>query len=357
VQVAGAGPAAGQGGAAEASPSTTATIPEAVPATGAPPHPESRPAPERLSRAAPPRRGGSGPRHAARTAEPGRAPHVLARRSRAQSRVRWELLRNLIRKDLKVKYKGSTLGFAWSLANPLLMLVVYTFVFQVVFKSGVPRFGIYFLSGMLVWNAFAGSVASACGSVIGNANLVKKVRFPLPVLPLSAVGFAAVHFVLQVLVLFVVVMVLGYPLFGGGLLLLIPAGVVALVFTTGMAMLVSALSVRFKDTPHLIEVALTAWVWLNPMVYAFGKISDKLHEHTWIYLLNPMADVVATFQRAIYVTPTTKQADGTTLKILADPGYLYYLKHLGVAGLISLGVLALGVWVFRKLQADFAEDL
>jgi ABC-2 type transport system permease protein len=311
----------------------------------------------------PARRPGAGPRHSARTAgpgsvEPGRSPGALNRRSRAQGRVRWELLRNLIRKDLKVKYKGSTLGFAWSLANPLLLLVVYTFVFQVVFKSGVPRFGVYFLAGMLVWNAFAGSVASACGSVIGNANLVKKVRFPLPVLPLSAVGFAAVHFVLQLLVLFAVVLALGYPLFGGGLVLLIPAGAVALVFTTGMSMLVSALSVRFKDTPHLIEVALMAWVWLNPMVYAFGLIQSRLHEYTWIYLLNPMAVVVATFQRAIYVKDVSiSRADGTSEHVLADPGYLFYLKHLGIAGLISLAVLAFGTWVFRKLQADFAEDL
>nr|WP_307874590.1 ABC transporter permease [Frankia nepalensis] len=300
-------------------------------------------------RTPPPRRPGSGPRHA--------ADGPLARRSRAQSRVRWELLASLIRKDLKVKYKGSTLGFAWSLANPLLLLVVYTFVFQVVFKSGVPRFGIYFLAGLLVWNAFAHSVATACGSVVGNANLVKKVRFPLPVLPLSAVGFAAVHFVLQLLVLVVLIAALGYPLLGGGLLLLVPAGAVALVFTIGMAMLVSALSVRFKDTPHLVEVALMGWMWLNPMVYAFGMIQDRLQEYTWLYLLNPMAIVVATFQRALYIDATTTKADGSTLRILADPGYAFYLEHLAAAGAVSLAVLGLGIWVFRKLQADFAEDL
>lgn len=282
---------------------------------------------------------------------------VLARRTRAQTRVRWELLRNLIRKDIKVKYKGSTLGFAWSLANPLLLLVVYTFVFQVVFRSGVPRFGIYFLSGLLVWNAFSGSVSAACGSVVGNANLVKKVRFPLPVLPLSAVGFAAVHFVLQLLVLFALILALGYPLVGPQLLLLIPAGAVALLFTVAMAMLVSAVSVRFKDTPHLVEVALMGWIWLNPLVYAFGMIRDQLGEYTWVYLLNPMAAVVCTFQRAIYVDYSAVRADGTTLQILADPGYAFYLRHLGIAALMSLALLGFGIWVFRKLQADFAEDL
>ena len=288
----------------------------------------------------------------------GAAAGDLGRRSRAQTRVRWELLRNLIRKDLKVKYKGSTLGFAWSLANPLLLLVVYTFVFQIVLKTGVPRFGVYLMSGLLVWNAFSSSVSMACVSVVANANLVKKVRFPLAVLPLSAVGFAAVHFVLQLLVLFVVILALGYSLIGPQLLLLLPAGLVAIVFTLALSMFVSAVNVRYRDTQHLLEVALLAWFWLNPMVYPFGLIRQQLHEWTWIYLLNPMAAVVATFQRAIYGDfqgPT--RADGTRQEILADPGYVYYLEHLAVAGAISLVLLWVGVRVFRGMRADFAEDL
>jgi ABC-2 type transport system permease protein len=299
---------------------------------------------------------------AADAAQPGSAPlaadpHRLARRSRAQTRVRWELLRNLVRKDLKVKYKGSTLGFAWSLANPLLLLAVYTFVFQVVMKTGIPRFGVYLMSGLLVWNAFSGSVSTACGSVVGNANLVKKVRFPLPVLPLSAVGFAAVHFLLQLLVLFVVILGLGYGLSGPALLLLLPAGAVAILFTIALSMLVSALNVRYRDTQHLLEVALLAWFWLNPMVYAFGLIRQQLHAWTWVYLINPMASVVATFQRAVYGTAYTTRPDGSRLEILADPGYAFYLEHLAVAGAISLALLWFGMRVFRRMQADFAEDL
>jgi ABC-2 type transport system permease protein len=282
----------------------------------------------------------------------------LRRRSRAQTRVRWELLRNLIRKDLKVKYKGSTLGFAWSLANPLLLLVVYTFVFQVVLKSNVPRFGIYLLSGLLIWNAFAGSVSMACVSVVGNANLVKKVRFPLAVLPLSAVGFAAVHFVLQLLVLFVVILGLGYSLVGAQLLLLIPAGAVAIVFTIALSMFVAAVNVRYRDTQHLLEVALLAWFWLNPMVYPFGLIRAELGSLTWIYLLNPMSVVVTTFQRAIYGQfEGSNPQNGVKNEILADPGYAFYLEHLAIAGAISLVLLWVGVRVFNKMRADFAEDL
>ena len=106
-------------------------------------------------------------------------------RSRAQGRVRWELLVGLVRKDLKVKYQGSVLGFLWSLANPLLLLVVYTFVFQVVLKSGIPQFGFYLLSGLLVWNMFAGAVGTSTAAVVGNVGAGEEG-------PLPAVGAAAV---------------------------------------------------------------------------------------------------------------------------------------------------------------------
>src|ERR671933_789914 len=96
---------------------------------------------------------------------------TLERRTRAQTRLRWELLRNLVRKDLKVKYKGSSLGFAWSLANPLLLLAVYYVVFQLILPGRIPSFAIYLMSGLLIWNAFASGVSGACFSVVGNANL------------------------------------------------------------------------------------------------------------------------------------------------------------------------------------------
>jgi ABC-2 type transport system permease protein len=121
-------------------------------------------------------------------------------------------------------------------------------------------------------------------------------------------------------------------------------------------MLVSAVNVRYRDTEHLLEVALLAWFWLNPMVYPFGLIRAQLAEWTWVYLLNPMAIVVATFQRAIYNQPVTIR-DGTRIEILADPGYLFYLEHLAIAGAISLALLWVGVAVFRRMRADFAEDL
>ena len=275
-------------------------------------------------------------------------------RARAQRRVRWELLTGLIGKDLKVKYQGSVLGFVWSLANPLVLLVVYTFVFQVVLKSGIPRFGFYLLSGLLIWNAFSGAVAMATDSVVGNSGLVKKVHFPLGVLPLTAIGFNGVHYVLQMVVLTAAMSVSGDTGFlGPNLVLLIPAILVALTVTAGLAFLVAALNVRYRDTKHLVEVVLMAGFWVSPIVYSVQlvKHSGFMLRHHWIYevyLLNPMTAAVTASQRALYSDAADR---------LASRGLPFYLEHLGLSMLLSLALLALGLLVYRRMSADFAEEL
>jgi ABC-2 type transport system permease protein len=276
-------------------------------------------------------------------------------RAAAQSRVRLELLTELVRKDLKVKYKNSTLGFIWSLANPLLYLAVFTLVFTQLLDNGIQAFPVLFMSGFLVWNFFNLTTMSGTGSVVGNANLVRKVRFPRVVLPLSSVGFAGVHFVLQLGVLLALLAVFYRDAFGPQLVLLVPALAVVTVFATAMALLASALNVRFRDVEHLLEVILLAWFWLTPIVYPVTFVRDQLAGSPWLfrlYMANPMAGVVTAMQRAIYVHPVAGGRD-----ILPSGGYGFYLTWLGVAGAIALVLLALGLWTFRRLQADFAEEL
>src|SRR3954463_10306005 len=113
-----------------------------------------------------------------------------------------ELLVGMVRKELKIKYKNSVLGFAWSLLNPILYLVVFYIAFQKILQAGIPSFAIWLLSGLLVWNLFSTGLGGATSSVVGNSALVKKVSFPREILPLAAVGSTLVHFFLQSLVLF-----------------------------------------------------------------------------------------------------------------------------------------------------------
>lgn len=282
-------------------------------------------------------------------------------RAASQSRLRWELLSGLVRKDLKVKYKDSVLGFAWSLANPLLLMAVYYFAFGLVLKSPIPYFVVYLMSGLLVWTFFQGSVLGAVGSVVGNGNLIKKVRFPLTVLPLSAVGFAGVHFGLQMVAFLGVLALVGYHFVGLHLLLLIPAVVVALVFTTGLSVLVSALNVRYRDVQHVIEVTLTAWFWLNPIIYSAGLLRSHISPgNEWVYRLyfcNPLAIVSASFQRAIYAQPYYAAPGAGRTLLLADPGYAFFLQQLGLVLVGSVVLLWVALVVFRRLQGNFAEEL
>lgn len=290
-------------------------------------------------------------------AEPDRA--ALARdRAAAQGRIRWELLSQLVRKDLKVKYQGSALGFVWSLANPLLLLGIYYVIFAVVFDNGIPDFHVYLMAGLLAFSAFSQSVSNASISVVGNAGLVKKVRFPLLVLPLSGIGFAMVQLALQLPVLLVIALISGINFFTPAFLLIVPALALLLVFATALGVLTAALNVRYRDTSHFVEISMLIWFWLNPILYPAYLVKRELDRFDafWAYFLNPVATVVTTFQRAIYQEPFAT-IGGERQLILVDPGYLFYIRNLLIGFAISGLLLLLARRTFRKYQADFAEDL
>jgi ABC-2 type transport system permease protein len=283
-------------------------------------------------------------------------------RAAAQSRVRYELLAELVRKDLKVKYKNSALGFVWSLANPLLYLAVFSLVFGFFLKNNVPQFAVLFMSGFLIWSFFNSATMDATGAVVGNANLVRKVRFPRVVLPLASVGFAGVHLALQLLVFFLFLAPFHPEAFGPQLVLLLPALGVTVAFTVAMSLLVSSLNVRYRDVQHLLEVALLAWFWLTPIVYPVTVVRDELARAgaLWLfklYMANPMTAVVVAAQRAIYVDPVVVGNNHELVQVLPAGGYGFYLQWLSVAAATSGVLVVVGLWTFRRLQADFAEEL
>jgi ABC-2 type transport system permease protein len=289
---------------------------------------------------------------------PGDRAELARSRAAAQGRIRWELLSLLVRKDLKVKYQGSAIGFAWSLANPLILLAIYFVIFTYVFPAGVDDYAVYLMAGLLPFTCFSQGVSGASGSVVASAGLVKKVRFPKLVLPLSAVGFAVVQFVLQISLLLVIVLVTTPSRFGVYTLLIVPAFGLLLLFATALGILVSALNVKWRDTSHFVEIALQVWLWANPILYAAGLVRDVLLPRGiyWVYFLNPMATVVSCFQRAIYGHPYYS-VDGQRKLVLADAGDVFYLRNLAIGFVIAGALLLLARTVFNRLQADFAEDL
>jgi ABC-2 type transport system permease protein len=269
-----------------------------------------------------------------------------------------ELLVGMTRKELKVKYKNSVLGFFWSMLNPALTLVVFYVVFQIFLKSGIPVFAIYLLSGVLVWNLFSTALPGATQSVVINAPLVKKVAFPREVLALASVGAALVHFFLQSIVLLLALLIFRYPVSGHFSLLIVPALLTLLLFVSALGILLSAINVYLRDTQHLLELLLLAWFWMTPIVYQYRLVADRLKGNSWLMFLNPLTAITVSFQRAIYNRVEAKQAVGPPIHILPSTNSLWwYLERLGIVAAISLVLLYVAMTVFSRLEGNFAEEL
>jgi ABC-2 type transport system permease protein len=265
-----------------------------------------------------------------------------------------EVLANLIRKETKVKYKSSVLGVAWSMLNPVLYLVVFYVVFTFFLRSGIANFVVYLLAGIVPWTLFATGLQGATGSVVANGPLVTKVAFPREILPLSAIGAALVNFGYQSLVLVGALLVFTYPFFGPALVLVPLALVILLLFLAALGLATSAFNVRYRDTHHLVDLALLAWFWVTPIVYQGAKlVAENLGDRAaQLYLLNPMANVVLAFQRALYGGSSPE-----AVAELPDPGIAWYAGRLAVLGLVSVLLLYLTWRTFYRMSGDFAEEL
>jgi ABC-type polysaccharide/polyol phosphate export permease len=187
-----------------------------------------------------------------------------------------ELLKNLVLKDLKLKYRGSVLGFVWSLLNPLLMIGVYTVAFTYVIRIQIDGFVFYLMLGILAWTFFVNALMMSTGAIVDNSGLVKSVFFPRAILPVATVLFNFAQYLLTVLVFLPVMMaiyrtpvtsaVLAYPAF----LLL------QLVFTIGLSLLVATWTAFFRDVKHFLEILLAALFWLTPIVYQLERVPERL---------------------------------------------------------------------------------
>jgi len=185
-----------------------------------------------------------------------------------------ELLRGLVARDLKLKYRGSALGFLWSLLNPLMMLVVYTVAFTVFLQRGGHQFVFLLLVGLLGWTFFATSMAAATGSLVDNAALTKSLYFPRAILPLASVFFNLAQFLLTAAV-FLPLLMIYYGIAPSWALLTFPVllGLQALC-VSGLALTLAALTALFRDVRHLVEVGLGVLFWMTPIVYTLGDITS-----------------------------------------------------------------------------------
>ena len=274
-----------------------------------------------------------------------------------------DLLALLIRTELKVKYKDSALGYAWSMLNPALVLLIYYVIFKVIARTQQPHFAIWLFCGLLVWNLFNVASLSATGVVVGKAGIVKKVAFPRELLALSVVGVAMVLFAIQLVVLVFFLLVFQLTPDWGALVLLPLAFVALVVFTGALSIFLSAVNVYLRDTQHLTEVLLMAWFWGTPIVYPYGQVASHLAKYhlTWLYLANPIAPIAMSFQRAIYgqtsYVPTKNNPSHASVPLLPTAGLDKYALGLTAVLVVSIGLFFLSLIVFGRLEGNFAEEL
>ncbi len=282
--------------------------------------------------------------------------------------ARKELIAGLVRKELKVKYKNSALGFVWSLLNPALYLLVFWLVFTYFLKAGIPRFAIYLLCGLLPWNLLTNSLVSGVTSITGNGSLVKKIWFPREVLPIASVGAGLVNFFFQAIVLVVVVVAAtlldpSSSGLGPETLLVAPALVAQILLCLGLAILISAANVKIRDTQHLLELVLLLWFWMTPIVYQASLVRNNIPDWAWqLYLLNPMTPIVMTFQRAIYgnadvIGGGPRVVDAPPTPVILDESIWWYLSRCGAIAAASIVLIWLALRYFARAEANFAEEL
>lgn len=256
-----------------------------------------------------------------------------------------DLLKALVVRDLEARYKGAILGNFWSLANQISQLLIYTYVFSVVLRvklslQGLPEnkltFGLWIFAGLLPWMAFTNGLLPAAISVINQPNLVKKVVFPLALLPLVPVFSAFVESSIGLVGLIILVGTTTQTVHST-LWLLPLVWLTQLLLTAGLSYLVAGLTVFLRDVPQTLSVLTNLWFYLTPIVYPASLIPEKWR--TLVFCLNPMSAIAETYRDLIL------------------EGSLKHWQEWTIASFVSLSVFLLGLQVYRRLRPAFADVL
>lgn len=246
------------------------------------------------------------------------------------------LLRNLVMKDLKLKYRGSVIGFMWSLANPLLMTIVYTFAFRGIMRTGGEDFVFYLMLGLLAWTFFSSSASMSTASIADNGGLVKSIWFPRAILPTATVLFNLAQYLLTVLV-FLPLMLAYYQVPLAAPMLLFPVFVaLQTLFTIGVALILSTSAAFFRDVRHLVDIGLGVLFWLTPIVYELVKAPDRIRP---LLLLTPVTPFIGAYHDIFYY----RQWPSATIWTAAC---VYTVLALGI-----------GLWLMVRYEDSFAERI
>lgn len=243
-----------------------------------------------------------------------------------------ELIWALAMKELRVRYKRSALGFLWALFNPLLMMIILTIVFSTIARfSGVQNYPVFLITALLPWTFFSQALSYSVESIVGNGDLLKKVKVAKSVFPVAAIISNVVNFFFSMVPLVLIVLVLRFPFHWTWIFLPVP--LLALVlFTAGCGFFCAGANVFYRDVSHIIQIVLAAWFYLSPVIYPPEFLPAQ---YRFIFRLNPMLYILNEFRLAIYY------------------GKLPSWQSVGVTLAIGFGFLILGYSYFRRRENLF----
>ncbi len=247
-----------------------------------------------------------------------------------------DMVYELTHRELRGKYKGSVLGFLWSYINPLSQIIVYAFFFSRIFRTGIERFYLYLVISMFPWNAFVTGVMQGLGSIRYQGDLVKKVFFPRQIMPIVSVTVNFINMLISFIIIYGMLLISGWEVKLNLQIWLIPVVGIAYVFTLGMALMLAAVEVYFRDIEHIMSVIMMIWMYMTPMFYSISFIPEELLP---IFQCNPMLYIIGMFQQILYYK--------------VAPSLQYMLR----GGISAICILLIGWYVFDKLEKRFAEEL
>jgi len=280
-----------------------------------------------------------------------------------------ELLNLLVRRELKTRYKDSSLGFLWSLIKPLTMLLIYYVAIGQFLGAarGIADFAIFIYAGLTIWGLYSEIVATGTISIVQNAGLIKKVYLPREIFPLASAGSALFNFGVQMLVLLGAAAALGRFPFSWNLLYLPVVIAIVLLYGVALAILLSALNVFLRDVGYLVEVVMLIFFWASPIVYSWSFVvaAGKTSDLPWleqVYLLNPMSVAVIAFQKGIWAAGTETRPGpldelGNATVIPPQPYPADLDLRLLLIALLGVVLLWVAQRVFSRLQGNFAQEI
>lgn len=246
-----------------------------------------------------------------------------------------ELLKNNVKKDIRGRYKQSVLGVIWTFLNPLLQLAVYAFIFPLILKTTQPYYVIFVCVGLIPWTFFTATISQSTWAVVGNGNIVKKVYFPREILPISIVTSNMVNFLISTII--IIAFCLGYGLGISKYVVFYPIILaIQYIFQLGISFILSAITVYFRDLEHFVQIILMLLFYATPIVYAGESIPEAFK---FIIDYNPMAHIINAYRDIFYN------------QVRPD------LSSLAMVLGISIILVIIGYFLFKKLQKGFAEEL